>query len=292
MLRFLTNSAGLLFWLGQAGALVLLISLVARSIRGHSSFVQTIPTTDQSKFSKAFDVKGIAVTNFSVGENGNRSKLEMAFDARNCGDNGNFVCRNSARRHYFSAHREVVWWWRQDDLQRKLFHPCVQPESHVVSRCLTEISNGYSGFTTSHIIVVKDFPRAYMYVSSQFHLSQFSILPIRRASSVDGFSALHKRIYGQSGLFPSCIQQAKGDDGVYKSDTENAPVRNRGAVIPFLCGLFLFYGGAWLNYLNWSWLDNDRKRRWGQIGLVASAAIMGTGLVLMFFVASTYTAGG
>ncbi len=131
-----------------------------------------------------------------------------------------------------------------------------------------------------------------MYVSSQFHLSQFSILPIRRASSVDGFSALHKRIYGQSGLFPSCIQQAKGDDGVYKSDTENAPVRNRGAVIPFLCGLFLFYGGAWLNYLNWSWLDNDRKRRWGQIGLVASAAIMGTGLVLMFFVASTYTAGG
>lgn len=83
-------------------------------------------------------------------------------------------------------------------------------------------------------------------------------------------------------------EQTDRDRSVQNGDNENAPIGDGGPLIPFLLGVGLFYGGARPEYLYWGWLDNDRKGRWGWVGLACSVAIMGAGLILMFFVAPAY----
>lgn len=92
-------------------------------------------------------------------------------------------------------------------------------------------------------------------------------------------------------LLSSGIEQAERDHSIQNGNNENAPISNRGPLIPFLLGLLLFYGGAWLNYLYWGWLDDDCKRWRGDTGLAARVLIMGAGLILMFFVSASYACG-
>ncbi|WP_331959279.1 hypothetical protein [Candidatus Binatus sp.] len=109
---------------------------------------------------------------------------------------------------------------------------------------------------------------------------------------IQGFVGRVGALFRQRSLRSSRVQQTERDQSVEKSDAEDSPIRNRGPLIPFLFGLVLLYGGAWLNYLNWRWLDDNRKRWRGYLGFVVTAALMGRGLVLMFFVASAYVVSG
>jgi hypothetical protein len=89
----------------------------------------------------------------------------------------------------------------------------------------------------------------------------------------------------------SLFQQTGSNNGIQESDRQDPPIGNCGPVVPFLCGLFLFYGGTLLNYMNWGWQDDNCNRRWGWVGLVMNGAIMAIRLVLMFFVAPAYSHG-
>jgi len=86
-------------------------------------------------------------------------------------------------------------------------------------------------------------------------------------------------------LFPSRVEQTQGGQGVEEGDSQDSPVRSTWALIPILSGLSLFSGGGLLNYLNWRWLDDDRKCGRGYFGLVGSAVTIRLGSMLACFAA-------
>jgi len=112
-------------------------------------------------------------------------------------------------------------------------------------------------------------------------LSDLGLLLSRLRIGARGFG----RYLREFGLSPSSIEQPEGNESVGESNSENTPIGRTWSLVPFLCGLFLFYGGCLLNYLNWRWLDDDRKWPLGWVGFASTAAMMGSGLILMFFVA-------
>ena len=132
-----------------------------------------------------------------------------------------------------------------------------------------------------------------MLIKSDGHIQQIQIGPVSNNELMTScISTLFRRIGGvfsQGRLSSGGVQQAERNENIGGGNDQYAPISDRRALIPFLCGLLLFGSGCLLNYLNWNWLDDDRYRWRGRIGFILTLAMMIAGLVLMFFVAGSVT---
>jgi hypothetical protein len=120
----------------------------------------------------------------------------------------------------------------------------------------------------------------HFYPDTQFVIAHlFCTIPIQINPLIKVGLHQHRLSFG-------CAQKPDRYGYVSESYAEHTPISDRRALVPFLIGLFLFWDGCLLNYLNWRWLDDDCNRWRGYLGFCLTATMIGTDLILMLFVAS------
>ena len=224
------------------------IERIALAVGRHPAFGETVSVAYKAESRWMLSFENIVVRDAAMAIDRCAGNLQLAFFPSVQIGNGNYAGRGASRPKYIGAQGQIGRRIGENGSEREFAHADTKPEFDVVGRRPAEIFDCYAYLAIGRSRDIENLGAVHMDVCPKFVLSQFSILPIRFNSGFrsgrGGVGTLLRSFGSNAGLsqclsselclLSSGIEQTERDGSIQNGNNENAPISNRGPLIPFL----------------------------------------------------------